>query len=296
MKVLVIGRKGQIARALQSIGSDAFHVTALGSDDMDLAGPIHSGQIASHAPDVIINTAAYTAVELAERESDRAFAINAEGPRQLAMIARSMNVPLIHFSTDYVFDGAQTVPWREEDSPAPINVYGLSKLAGEREIRAVGGNHVILRTSWVYSPWGSNFLRTMLRLATSRPELGIVADQFGTPNSALDLALATRHVAQTLVSGANPDKLPGIYHLSAKAGPINWADFARAIFASSAKLSGPVATVRDITTADYPTPARRPAYSCLDTTKFRTVFQYDLPPWQDGIGPAVQVLKEGNWS
>jgi dTDP-4-dehydrorhamnose reductase len=221
-------------------------------------------------PDVIVNAAAYTAVDKAESEGDLAFAVNAVAPGILAEEARRSGTLLVHYSTDYVFDGSKPTPYVEDDAPNPLNVYGASKLAGERAIAASGCRHLILRTSWVYGPRGSNFLLTILRVARERPELRVVDDQIGAPTSSRAIAHAT---AQVLRPGAH-----GTYHLSA-AGQVSWCGFARAILAR-AGVATPVVPIRS---EDYPTAAKRPRNSLLENSRLRADFGVALAPWEAGL-------------
>jgi dTDP-4-dehydrorhamnose reductase len=238
------------------------------------------------APDVVVNAAAWTAVDLAEREREAAFRANAEAPRVLAEACARRGARLVHYSTDYVFDGRGTRPYRENDPTAPTSVYGESKLAGEDAIRASGADHVILRAAWVYAPRGKNFLLTMLRLGAERDRLRVVADQFGTPTSAALIADATTQVL------AHPSRASGTWHLTAS-GHTSWHGFAEAIFAGAVErgLLARAPSVEAITTADYPTPAARPAYSVLDTAKLEQEFGIELPHWREGLAATLDALK-----
>lgn len=244
MRVLVTGRDGQVARSLVERGSRHGHaIIPLGRPGLDLAGDsraiVHTIQAAE--PDVIISAAAYTAVDRAESEIDLAFSVNERGARAVAIAARLLGVPVVHLSTDYVFDGTKPSPYVEEDIPSPTGVYGASKLAGERAVLAENENSAVLRTAWVYSPFDGNFVKTMLRLARERDEIGVVADQHGNPTSALDIADGVIAVAANLISDGDP-ALRGIFHMSA-GGDASWAEFAEAIFAVSSALGGPSAKV-----------------------------------------------------
>ena len=271
MRILLTGRNGQVGWELQKALAPLGELTALGRAELDLrdAGRIREAVRASNA-DVIVNAAAYTAVDKAESEREAAFAVNATAPGVLAEQAKRSGALLVHYSTDYVFDGAKPAPYVEEDEPNPINAYGASKLAGERAIAASGCRHLILRTSWVYGPRGANFYLTMLRLARERPELRVVDDQVGAPTSSLAIARAT---AQLLRPGAH-----GLYHLSA-AGRTSWCGFARAILAR-AGIATPVVAIR---TEDYPAPAKRPRNSRLDCSRLRADFGVALAPWEEGL-------------
>jgi len=229
-------------------------------------------------PSVVVNAAAYTAVDRAEENRDAAFRANAEAPGVLARWCAQAGVSLVHYSTDYVFDGQGTRPYREDDATAPLGVYGASKLAGEGAIRVAGGRHLIFRTAWVYASHSANFLRTMLRVGADRDVLRVVADQVGTPTPAALIADVT---AQALQQGGG---LSGTWHLTAK-GETSWHGFAEAIFAEAvaAGVLPRAPTVEAITTAEYPTPARRPAYSHLDVAKLEQDFGIVLPRWQEGL-------------
>ena len=291
MRMVVTGREGQIVRSLaeRASGTD-INIIALGRQQLDLAGPpgdIVAAIIAAR-PDIIVSAAAYTQVDKAETDRDLAFAVNEEGPRALAYAARKTGVPLIHISTDYVFDGLKTTPYVEEDPTRPNGVYGASKLAGEQAVLAEHADTVVLRTAWVYSPFGSNFLKTMLRLAGEREEVGVVADQRGNPSSALDIAGGIISVSRNLTSSGD-EAQRGIFHM-AGAGEATWADFAEGIFAASAARGGPTAIVRRIGTSDYPTPARRPANSRLDCDKIARVHGVELPDWHVSVDEVVDTL------
>nr|WP_306175471.1 MULTISPECIES: dTDP-4-dehydrorhamnose reductase [unclassified Stenotrophomonas] len=236
-------------------------------------------------PDVVVNAAAYTAVDRAEEERDAAWRANAEAPGVIARWCAAAGVPLVHYSTDYVFDGQGTRPYREDDATAPLGVYGASKLAGEEDIRAAGGRHLIFRTAWVYAPHSANFLRTMLRVGADRDVLRVVADQIGTPTPAALIADVTAQALQ------HAGGLSGTWHLTAN-GETSWHGFAEAIFAeavSAGKLAR-APKVEAITTADYPTPAKRPAYSHLDVSKLESDFGIALPSWQDGLKQVIAAL------
>lgn len=289
--MVVTGREGQVVRSLIERAADSrFDVIPLGRPELDLSDS--SGSIASaiiaERPEVIVSAAAYTQVDKAENEPDLAFLLNATGPQALAEAASRLDVPLIHLSTDYVFDGAKSSPYVEDDPTDPQGVYGASKLRGEEAVLAGQPNSAILRTAWVYSPFGSNFVKTMLRLAREREDVGVVADQRGNPTNALDIADGIIAVAENLIG--NPDRsLRGIFHMSSN-GQASWAEFAETIFAASAELGGPSAAVRHITTADYPTPARRPANSRLDCSKLARTHGVRLPDWRQSATQVVTRL------
>ena len=294
MRIVVTGGPdGQVLLSLAERGGAAGHdVVALGRPELDLMGDEGAivRAIEQAAPDVVVSAAAYTAVDKAESERDLAFAINARGAGAVAKAAEQLGVPVIHISTDYVFDGSKPAPYVESDVPNPVSVYGASKLAGEEAVLAATPNAAILRTAWVYSPFNANFVKTMLRLASDRDEVGVVADQRGNPTSALDIAKAILAVAANLVASDKPD-LRGVFHMTGQ-GEGSWADFAEHIFATSAAAGGPTASVRRISTADYPTPARRPANSRLDSSKLREIHKVQLPNWQTSMEEVVRRLVE----
>lgn len=296
MKIVVTGGPGQLVLSMMERGPATGHqVIAVGPPDLDLAAPddvtIHAALKAA-CPDVIVNAAAYTAVDKAESERDLVFAINAAGAGAVARAAAKLGVPLVHVSTDYVFDGRLNLPYVETDPTGPTGAYGASKLAGEEVVRAIyAENSAILRVAWVYSPFGANFVRTMLRLADERDEVSVVADQIGNPTSALDIADGILSVAANLLSDTDP-ALRGVFHMTAQ-GEASWADFAEAIFAASGAHGGPKASVRRIRTADYPAPATRPANSRLDCRHLATVHGVALPDWRGSLESVVARLQAG---
>ncbi|MCL6697316.1 dTDP-4-dehydrorhamnose reductase [Sphingomonas sp. NSE70-1] len=281
MRIVATGRDGQVVTSLRERAEAAGHeLIALGRPELDLAGNSAAiiRAIVEARPDVVISAAAYTAVDKAESEPALARAVNVQGPTAVAEAARLLDVPLLHLSTDYVFDGTKPSPYCESDPTNPAGVYGQTKRDGEEAVLSAHDNVAILRTAWVYSPFGSNFVRTMLRLAADREEVGVVADQFGNPTSALDIADGLLAVAHNLRASANP-AMRGIFHM-AGCGSASWADFATAIFEASASARGPTARVRPIETKDYPTPARRPSNSQLDCTKLDRLHGVRLPDWR----------------
>ena len=280
MRLVVTGREGQVVSSLLEAGQLAgVDVIAIGRPQLDLANPDTVIEaIAAARPDVVVSAAAYTAVDQAEDEPDLAFRVNAVGAGKVAQAAARLGVPVIHLSTDYVFDGSASGSYVETDATAPASVYGASKLAGEQAVAAANPRNLILRTAWVYSPFGKNFVKTMLRLAADRDEISVVADQWGNPTSALDIADAILHAAATLHRNKHFAAF-GIYHL-AGTGEANWSGFARHILDTSRVSGGPSARVRDITTTDYPTKARRPANSRLSSAKFASAFGWSAPDWR----------------
>ncbi|TPL80665.1 dTDP-4-dehydrorhamnose reductase [Mesorhizobium sp. B2-3-12] len=291
MRLLVTGRDGQVAASLLEAGQAraGVEVVAIGRPQLDLAKPATViDAIAAVKPDIVVSAAAYTAVDQAEDEPDLAFAVNAAGAGKVAEAAARLGVPVIHLSTDYVFDGTKADAYVEIDPTAPLGVYGASKLAGEQAVAAANASHLILRTAWVYSPFGKNFVKTMLRLAADRDEISVVADQRGNPTSGLDIADAILHAASMLHRN-NDAAAFGTYHL-AGTGETNWSGFARHILDTSLKFGGPWARVRDITTMDYPTKARRPANSRLSSAKFADVFAWTAPGWRESTGEVVRLV------
>lgn len=291
MRVLVTGPEGQVARSIAELGSRRGHdVVTIGRPVLDLAGNSDDiiAAIEAERPEVIVSAAAYTAVDKAESEPDLAYAINHRGAAAIASAARKMSVPLIHISTDYVFDGSKQSPYVEEDVTGPTSVYGSSKLAGERSVLAEHENCAILRTAWVYSPFGSNFVKTMLRLAADREEVRVVADQRGNPTSALDIADAVLSVASNLLASSDPEKR-GVFHLTSP-GEASWAEFAEEIFRLSQSAGGPTAAVKPITTAEYPTPAIRPANSRLNSKRLARVHGVELTDWRNSLNQVIEHL------
>ncbi|MDB5578015.1 MAG: dTDP-4-dehydrorhamnose reductase [Bradyrhizobium sp.] len=288
MRIVVTGLEGQVARALAERGDQRGHdIVRLGRPALDLAGTraaIGAALVAAR-PELIVSAAAYTAVDKAESERDLAFAVNASGAEAVALAARDIGVPLVHLSTDYVFDGLKRDPYVETDATGPRSVYGASKLAGERLVLAAQPDSAILRTAWIFSPFGNNFVRTMLRFAESRDEVGVVHDQRGGPTSALDIADAVLDVGAHLVADRQPH-LRGVFHLT-NAGDASWAEFAELVFRASAVRGGPAARVRRIATADYPTAAPRPSNSRLDCALIEECHGVRLRDWHDAVDAVV---------
>ncbi|MFL1548343.1 dTDP-4-dehydrorhamnose reductase [Pseudomonas sp. IB20] len=294
MRILLLGKNGQVGWELQRSLAPLGQVLALDSKSRDYCGDLNDLQglaatVQRFAPEVIVNAAAYTAVDKAENAPDQALRVNAEAPAVLATEARKLNALLVHYSTDYVFDGQGDTPWQESDPVGPLSVYGATKLQGEQAIQASGCAHLILRTSWVYAARGNNFAKTMLRLAAERDSLNVIDDQFGAPTGADLLADVTAHAIRAI--RLNP-QLQGIYHLAA-AGETTWHRYACFVLeqaqAAGVVLKVPSASVGAITTAAYPTPAKRPGNSRLNTQKLQNAFSLRLPEWQDGV---ARMLKE----
>jgi len=292
MKLAVTGRDGQVARALAEVAAAAgITLIPLARPEVDLTRP-ETIAPALHAAgvDAVISAAAFTAVDAAESDADAAFAINEGGARAVALAAADLNIPILHLSTDYVFDGSGDTPWREGDATGPLGVYGASKLAGERAVAAATDNHAILRTAWVYSPFGANFVKTMLRVGADRDELKVVEDQIGHPTSAHHIASALIGIARNLTTSPDP-ALRGTFHMVAE-GTTSWAGFARETFAVASRHGFSAPRVTGITTSDYPTPAARPGNSRLDTTKLSQAHGIALPRWQEGTSEVVNRLME----
>ena len=281
MKILVNGRHGQVSHELQRRLGAVGELIVLGRDQLDLAQPDQiRRQVQNLRPDLIINAAAHTAVDLAESEPLSAFAINATAPGILAEEALALDIPLIHYSTDYVFDGTKAGPYNEDDTPNPLGVYGKSKLAGEQAIRNVQGKHLILRTSWVYSTHGRNFLLTMQRLLQEKPELRVVADQIGAPTWAGTIANSTLALIERWQ--ANEVTNWGTYHLTAQ-GETSWFGFAQAIGEALRQRGKPCANLIPIPSSDYPTPAARPLNSRLDCSRLQRDWGVSQPDWQTAL-------------
>ncbi|CRM00394.1 MULTISPECIES: dTDP-4-dehydrorhamnose reductase [Pseudomonas] len=281
LKILITGQHGQVSQALQQRLQGLGELVVLGRDQLDLANAEQiRQQVRAHRPDLIINAAAHTAVDQAESEPDAAFAINAIAPGILAEEAKALGIPLIHYSTDYVFDGSKPAPYTENDTPNPLGVYGQSKLAGELAIAAVGGKYLILRTSWVYSSHGKNFLLTMQRLLQEKPQMRIVADQIGAPTWAGTIADSTRALIERWQAGDAGEW--GVYHLTAQ-GETSWFGFAEAIGEQLRAEGKPCAELEAIPSSAYPTPARRPLNSRLDCSRLQQQWHVSQPQWQDAL-------------
>ena len=281
MKILICGQHGQVSRELQQRLQGLGELIVLGRDQLDLANAEQIRQrVRAHRPSLIINAAAHTAVDQAESEPDAAFAINAIAPGILAEEAKALGIPLIHYSTDYVFDGSKPAPYTEADTPNPLGVYGQSKLAGEQAIAAVGGQYLVLRTSWVYSNHGKNFLLTMQRLLQEKPQMRIVADQIGAPTWAGSIANSTLALIERWQAGTAGEW--GVYHLTAQ-GETSWFGFAEAIGEHLRKQGKACAELEAIPSSAYPTPAQRPLNSRLDCSRLQQQWHVSQPQWQDAL-------------
>jgi dTDP-4-dehydrorhamnose reductase len=298
MKILLFGANGQVGWELRRSLAPLGEVVALDFDGEEgLAGDFEDPQGVARAvervhPAVVVNAAAYTAVDKAESEPERALAINALAPEAIALAAQRIGAPVIHYSTVYVFDGSGSRPWREDDATGPLNVYGRTKLEGEQRVAAGQPQHLILRTSWVYAARGSNFARTMLRLARERDRLTVIDDQFGAPTGAELLADATAHALRALLRDPG---LAGTYHVAAS-GETTWYEYARFVVGKAQQLgedvkAGP-AQIAPVASSAFPTPARRPHNSRLATERFSAAFGLALPPWERGVARMLQEILE----
>lgn len=293
MSILVIGQGGQVARALQqSAAARGVALTAVGRPEIDLEKPDSiAAAIARVRPGLVINAAAYTAVDKAEDEPERASRINATGADAAAKAAYAVGAPIIQISTDYVFSGDHATPYSESDAPAPQTAYGASKLEGERLVAIANPAHLIVRTSWVFDARGQNFVRTMLRLAKTRPAISVVDDQIGCPTYAADFASALLDIAAII-----PERRAfGIFHCSG-AGEVSWAGLARTVFEGAAARGGPSATVMPIPTSEYPTRAKRPANSRLDCSKLADIYGVRMRPWPDAVSACLDAIAAQDWS
>jgi dTDP-4-dehydrorhamnose reductase len=292
-RILIVGAAGQVGVELQRSFAGFGSVIAVDLESVDLANEEQTRALVRRIrPDVILNAAAYTAVDRAESQRDLAMAINATAPRVLAEEALPLEALLVHYSTDYVFNGEKQGPWVESDEPNPLNVYGESKLAGEQSIQQVGGRYLIFRTSWVYGPHGNNFLLTMLRLGRERDRLSVVDDQFGGPTTSIELARATREITEGVLAGkfGTSPEWAGLYHMTC-GGSTTWFGFAKAIFAEAAiRLSVKPPELTPQATKDYPTPARRPHNSVLSNEKLYARFGIHLASWQNALGDVFEAL------
>ncbi len=290
MKILLLGSAGQVGWELQRSLAPLGQLVALDRRSTDFCGDLSNAQgladtVDRIRPDVIVNAAAYTAVDKAESDRETALAVNAVAPGVLAEAANRVGAWLVHYSTDYVFDGSGSRPWEETDSTGPLSIYGSTKLAGEQRIAAACARHIILRTSWVYAARGGNFAKTMLRLAGERDRLTVVNDQFGAPTGADLLADVTAHITRSALAQGTPDAA-GTYHLAA-AGETSWHGYARFVVAEALKAGRPLKTSPDtvdpVPASAFPTPAVRPGNSRLNTAKLRARFGLELPAWQSGV-------------
>lgn len=280
-KILVTGSSGQLGTCIKSIGSNKSDIHYVNSTELDITNELQvKSFFEMHQIDWCINCAAYTAVDKAESDYDKAFNVNVNGAKNLAEASKLYSAKLIHISTDFVFDGEHNKPYKESDPTNPISIYGETKLKGEKEVAKILSEHFIIRTSWLYSEYGSNFLNTMLRLSRDRDQLGIVGDQIGTPTYAKDLAEIIMHIIDNECSNY------GVYHYSNN-GVASWYDFAKAIF----DISNVDIQLENISTIQFPTPAKRPHFSVLDKTKTKENFNVRIPYWRDSLQKAIQNIK-----
>ncbi|KAA0677451.1 dTDP-4-dehydrorhamnose reductase [Azospirillum brasilense] len=293
MKILILGTSGQVGTELmRAAWPPGTELVGLARPDVDMARPeTVEAAVAAHAPDLVVNATAYTAVDKAESDREAAFAVNRDGPARLAAACAARGVPLVHISTDYVFDGTKPAPYTEDDPVAPLGAYGASKEAGEAAVRAALPHHVILRTSWVYAAHGANFVKTMLRFGRERDEMRVVADQHGAPTAAADIAAAIVAIAGRIaVTKDTGNDVPwGTYHFTGT-GETTWHGFAERVFQRLETATGRRPRLQAIATADYPTPARRPANSRLDCTRIRTAFGIEAPRWEDSLDRVLDEL------
>jgi dTDP-4-dehydrorhamnose reductase len=293
-RVLILGGAGQLGLELQRSFAGPHPLVAVDRAVADLAVPDQLRAIVRRVqPNVILNAAAYTAVDRAETEPEVAMAINARAPRILAEEARSLHALFVHYSTDYVFDGSKPEPWTESEVPRPLNAYGASKLAGEEAVKQSGCRHLIFRTSWVYGPHGKNFLLTMLRLGRERERLTVVDDQIGAPTSSLELARATKAIVDGVLQGrfGDAESWTGLYNMTCS-GSVSWCGFAQAIFARAGKLlEDRRPEVTPIPSSDYPTPAQRPQNSVLSNARLQERFGVELAPWEQALDAVMARLR-----
>ena len=292
-RVLIVGNAGQVGKELERSFAGYGEIVAIDRESVDLSVPDQIRDLVRKVrPGLILNAAAYTAVDRAESEPELAFAVNAQAPGVLAEEALKSDSLLIHYSTDYVFDGSKDSAWVETDNTNPLNTYGASKLAGEEAIRQIGGKYLIFRTSWVYGPHGHNFLFTMLRLGSERSEISVVDDQIGAPTTSIELADATHAAVDGVLAGrfGKPEEWSGLYHMTCS-GSTTWCGFAREIFTQSAHLlhnNCPV--VNPILSSAYPTPAKRPGNSILSNEKLHARLAIQLAPWQAALSKVIRML------
>lgn len=289
--ILIIGKTGQVARSLsEELAASDRLVTTVGRPEIDLCAPrAVADAIVALRPGIVVNAAAYTAVERAEEEPETAFAVNAAGAEAVARGAAEVGAPVIHISTDYVFDGSKRAPYIETDLPNPTCIYGKSKLLGEQRVAAANPRHVILRTAWVFSPFANNFVKTVLRLGQAKSEIRVVNDQRGNPTYAPDLAAAIRRVIEQLHDASADTRLFGTFH-AVNSGTATWFEFAQAIMDGGARRGNPRADVCPIATKDYPAKAQRPAHSMLSTVKLADIYGIRFRPWYDALSDGLDRL------
>ena len=279
MKILVTGKNGQVAQSMLHSTQDGVEIVALGRPELDITDKTSIAKaVQVYKPDIVVNAAAYTAVDKAETEIQKAFAVNRDGAKNVAEVAQDNGLPIIHISTDYVFNGQKENGYKEDDAPGPLNVYGLSKLEGEWGVMEANPNHIILRTAWVYSQFGNNFVKTMIRLAQTHDEINVVSDQWGTPTSADFIANNIITIGKQVTGKIPPQNWRGIFHLVPD-GKTNWADFARKIFNSTTTANERNVVVHSIPSIAYKTACVRPANSLLNNIKTKTCFSLKFQTW-----------------
>ncbi len=290
MRILVTGKSGQVAQALNRVYDPARdELIFLGRPEIDLADPASLREpVLRTEPDLILSVAAHTQVDRCETEEAEAFAINAESPGVLAKVAAERDIPIIHLSTDYVFDGEKRVPYLESDAAQPVNVYGRSKLAGEHAVASLSPRHAILRVTWIYSVFGANFVKAMLDLAAARPQISVVDDQTACPTPALDLAKGLLRMGDRLSQAPDP-QLYGVFH-GAGAMPVDRFTFAESALTAAAGLGHPMPELKRVKSADFPGAAPRPSYSALNSSKLETVYGLAMPAWQDALNDVVAAI------
>jgi dTDP-4-dehydrorhamnose reductase len=286
--ILVTGGTGQLATALEAVSGLPLRRVGRPTFDFDRPDSI-AETMRTVTPGLVVNAAAYTAVDAAEHDEAAAYRANRDGPAALARLCAQAGIPLLHVSTDYVFDGGKGAPYVETDPVSPLGVYGASKLAGEQAVLALCPQAIVLRTSWVYSATGKNFVRTMLTLGRTRDRLSVVADQTGCPTAAADLADAILAIAARIAEAGWQPRFTGIYH-AAGSGSTTWHGLATAVFAEAVKCGRPAPTVAPITTAEWPTPVRRPADSRLDCSRLADTFGVRFPDWRVSLRPTVEAI------
>lgn len=283
MKILVTGKNGQVAQSMLHSTQDGVEIVALGRPELDITDKTSIAKaVQVYKPDIVVNAAAYTAVDKAETEIQEAFAVNRDGAKNVAEVTQENGLPIIHISTDYVFNGQNENGYKEDDAPGPLNVYGLSKLEGEWGVMEANPNHIILRTAWVYSQFGNNFVKTMIRLAQTHDEINVVSDQWGTPTSADFIANNIITIGKQVTGKNPPQNWRGIFHLVPD-GKTNWADFAREVFSVSKKTGEKICTIRSISSSEYRTSATRPKNSLLNNEKIRPIFNLQIVGWKTYI-------------
>ena len=283
MKILVTGRNGQVAQSMLHSTQEGVEIVALGRPELDITDKTSIAKaVQVYKPDIVVNAAAYTAVDKAETEIQEAFAVNRDGAKNVAEVGQDNGLPIIHISTDYVFNGQNENGYKEDDAPGPLNVYGLSKLEGEWGVMEANPNHIILRTAWVYSQFGNNFVKTMIRLAQTHDEINVVSDQWGTPTSADFIADNIIAISKQVTSKIPTQNWRGIFHLVPD-GKTNWADFAREIFSVTKKTGEKICNIRSISSSEYRTSATRPKNSLLNNEKIRSTFNLEIVEWKTYI-------------